>query len=198
MFFANRESIPGRNNLSISRTSKYSMDLRLYLLFSNIDIEFQIKTLNSMRLHNNKDSTKVLFTSQLQTEQFHTPLSLLLIILIFCVGCVCLSSSCVLCTQCYQYHWIIHSWLTHRFYLTLTYAMNYAHYWIPHRNCKSRTAMNVLLFYFNLCLRIMLYSRSCLFKYVSVLTYVLLICTWWHTHIIARAGWLNELGSWIT
>jgi hypothetical protein len=38
-----------------------------------------------MRLHNNKDSTKVLFTSQLQTEQFHTPLSLLLIILIFCV-----------------------------------------------------------------------------------------------------------------
>ena len=79
------------------------------LLFSNIDIDFQIKTLNSMRLHNNKDSTKVLFTSQLQTEQFHTPLSLLLIILIFCVGCVCLSSSCVLCTQCYQFHWIIHS-----------------------------------------------------------------------------------------
>jgi hypothetical protein len=83
MWFANRESISGRNNVSISRTSKYSMDLRLYLLFFNIDIDFQIKTLNSMRLHNNKDSTKVLFTSQLQTEQF--PLSLLLIILIFCV-----------------------------------------------------------------------------------------------------------------
>jgi hypothetical protein len=58
MFFANRESIPGRNNLPISRTPKYYMDLRLYLLFSNINIDFQIKTLNSMRLHNNKDSTK--------------------------------------------------------------------------------------------------------------------------------------------
>jgi hypothetical protein len=53
------------------------------ILQANNVINFQIKTLNSMRLHNNKDSTKVLFTSQLQTEQFHTPLSLLLIILIF-------------------------------------------------------------------------------------------------------------------
>ena len=33
--------------------------------------------------------------------------------------CVCLSSSCVLCVRCCQYLWIVRSWLTLRFSLSL-------------------------------------------------------------------------------
>jgi hypothetical protein len=33
----------------------------------------------------------------------------------------CLSLSCVLCTQCCQFLWIVHSWLPLRFSLTLVY-----------------------------------------------------------------------------
>ena len=33
----------------------------------------------------------------------------------------CLSSSCVLCTQCCQFLWIVHSWLFLRFSLTFLY-----------------------------------------------------------------------------
>jgi hypothetical protein len=32
-----------------------------------------------------------------------------------CVVCFCVSSSCVLCTQCCQFLWIFHSWLPLRF-----------------------------------------------------------------------------------
>ena len=59
--------------------------------------------------------------------------SVLLIILVFCVVlyCVlsvlfCFSSSCVLCTQCSQFIWIVHSWLTLRFSLTFTFIWQYS------------------------------------------------------------------------
>jgi hypothetical protein len=44
------------------------------------------------------------------------------IILVFCVGffLFCLSSSCILCTQCCKCLWTIHSWLPLRLSLTFT------------------------------------------------------------------------------
>ena len=44
--------------------------------------------------------------------------------------CVCLSSSCVLCTQCYQCFWIFHSWLALRFPLTFIYSVFRGSYWL--------------------------------------------------------------------
>jgi hypothetical protein len=37
---------------------------------------------------------------------------------LFCVFMLCMSSSCVLCAQCWQCLWIVHSWLLRRFSLT--------------------------------------------------------------------------------
>ena len=42
----------------------------------------------------------------------------LLVILVFCFALFYLSSSCVLCAQCCQRLWIVHSWLPLRFSLT--------------------------------------------------------------------------------
>jgi hypothetical protein len=49
--------------------------------------------------------------------------SVLLIFLVFCVEF--LFSSCVLCTQCCQCLWIVHSWLLLRF--SLTFISNWKH-----------------------------------------------------------------------
>ena len=53
----------------------------------------------------------------------HLDSLVLLIFYVFCdvlCFCVCLTdSSCVLCVRCFQYFWIVHSWLTLRFSLSL-------------------------------------------------------------------------------
>ena len=39
--------------------------------------------------------------------------------------CVCFSSSCILRTQCYQFLWIVHSWLSIRYFLTFICSVSY-------------------------------------------------------------------------
>ena len=47
-------------------------------------------------------------------------------VLVFCVVFyVCLSSSCVMCTLWCQFHWIVHSWLLHRFSLAFIYPSRF-------------------------------------------------------------------------
>ena len=43
---------------------------------------------------------------------------LLFCVALFCLSLFCLSLFCVLCTQCCQCHWIVHSWFPIRFSLT--------------------------------------------------------------------------------
>jgi len=44
-------------------------------------------------------------------------------LLVFCFV-FCLPSSCVLCTQCCQFLWIVHSWLPLQFYLMFIECRN--------------------------------------------------------------------------
>ena len=51
--------------------------------------------------------------------------SVMVIVLVFCVVFLfCLSSSCILCTLCCQFLWIVHSWLSLRFSLTFIYSIS--------------------------------------------------------------------------
>ena len=45
-----------------------------------------------------------------------------------CVVLLCLSLSCILCTQCYQCFWVVYSWLPLRFSLTFIYYLLYVLY----------------------------------------------------------------------
>ena len=69
--------------------------------------------------------------------------SVLLIILVFCVV-FCLSSSCVLCTQCCQYHVTVHYCLHLRFSLTFIFVLGYPHKILCTRKSPMNSCNNVL------------------------------------------------------
>ena len=72
--------------------------------------------------------------------------SVLLIVLVLCLFYflfVCLYSSCVLCTQCCQYLWIVRSWFVLRFSLTFTYQHQLTCWW--YNSCDSRRTRILIL-----------------------------------------------------
>ena len=63
---------------------------------------------------------------------------------VLCCVVFCLSSSCVLCTQCCQYHLTVHYCLHLRFSLTFIFVLGYPHKILCTRKSPMNSCNNVL------------------------------------------------------